>query len=177
MIIGLGGEPATGKSTIMKYFLGEGFKPIRFGLVYGYINYDKKLVVIGKYEKDNKFPGTDKLSMAVQPHFMKFLEKLNLEHKYNGMSILFEGDRLFNNKAITEIKAKKYKSKFIVLKVSEDVVEFRHKDRKDTQSEIFIKGRRTKYKNILNLNKDIVVFDNNNLDDQKKIIEFMEGLI
>ena len=48
------------------------FKTFKYGLVRGMAN--DKLNIVGIYDK-SLFSGTDKLSMAVQPHFLKFVEK------------------------------------------------------------------------------------------------------
>ena len=76
-IIAIGGEPATGKTTLVKSILMR-FKPLKkfkYGLVQGLYNERLKLYIIGVYD-GSIFSGTDKLSMAVQPDFIKLIGKL-----------------------------------------------------------------------------------------------------
>ena len=69
-IIAIGGEPASGKTTLMKSILKNfSLKKFKYGFVRGY--YNDNIYFIGIYNND-VFSGTDKLSMAVQPHFVKF---------------------------------------------------------------------------------------------------------
>ena len=95
-VIAIGGEPGSGKSTLMKEILKHLEK-------YVYIKcYDSfKLVpyiqcgsvyILGKYDEGETFSGTDRMSMAVQPEAIKFLASLNKDS-----IILFEGDRLFTS--------------------------------------------------------------------------------
>ncbi len=97
---------------------------------------------MGIYNNQDTFKGTDKLSMAVNTHFVKYVEKKQ-------RNILFEGDRLFslNNLILLD---QHYDLRIIVLEQSEETLHQRHIDRNDTQSEKFIKGRKTKIKNIIN---------------------------
>lgn len=96
-IVLIGGEPAVGKSTLMRSVLSM-FKPeqkeFKFGLVRGTIHEFllRKTFVLGVYDYD-LFSGTDKLSMAVQPHVEEFL--LSLRGEYPDCAVLMEGDRIF----------------------------------------------------------------------------------
>lgn len=164
MIIALGGEPATGKTTIIKRIIKDymPFKSFKYGLVRGIMN--DKLNVIGIYD-NSLFSGTDKLSMAVQPHFLKFAEKRSNE------VILFEGDRLFNQSLFEKLDCE-----IIVIKADKEEVSKRHIQRKDTQTEKFIKAKRTKIENIVQKNK-VTIFNNNNDKEQEQIIKHIKTLI
>ena len=88
-ILALGGKPATGKTTLLRDVINT-YKPyikFNFGLVRGMYFSKHSLYIIGIYDK-SVFSGTDKLSMAVQPDFIRFCSKIT-----DG-KILFEGDRL-----------------------------------------------------------------------------------
>ena len=79
--------------------------------------------------------------MAVNKDFLRYVE-MKKRH------ILFEGDRLFslnNLRAINHL----YQLRVIILKQDESTLHKRHRDRGDTQSEVFLKGRKTKVANIL----------------------------
>tara|TARA_R100000329_G_scaffold35345_2_gene33220 strand:+ start:5084 stop:5599 length:516 start_codon:yes stop_codon:yes gene_type:complete len=164
MIIALGGEPATGKTTILKKIIKSylPFKSFKYGLVRGIMN--DKLNVVGIYD-NSLFSGTDKLSMAVQPHFLKFAEKRSNE------VILFEGDRLFNQSLFEKLDCE-----IIVIKADKEEVSKRHIQRKDTQTEKFIKAKRTKIENIIQKNK-VTIFNNNNDKEQEQIIKHIKTLI
>jgi len=141
--IAIGGEPATGKTTLMEFVFNDLIShSISFGMVKGHYDKSKNLVLMGIYNSQDTFKGTDKLSMAVNTHFVKYVEKKQ-------RNILFEGDRLFslNNLILLD---QHYDLRIIVLEQSEETLHQRHIDRNDTQSEKFIKGRKTKIKNIIN---------------------------
>ena len=91
-IIAIGGEPATGKTTLMRRIIKHygKFNTFKSGLVQGMYNKEKQLYIIGVYDS-SLFSGTDKLSMAVQPHFIRMIHK-----QLQDATIVFEGDRLFN---------------------------------------------------------------------------------
>lgn len=157
-IIAIGGVPATGKSTLMKRIIKEynPLKTFKYGLVRGLYNKERNIYFLGIYD-DSVFSGTDKLSMAVQPHFFKLIEKLPKA------KFIFEGDRLFNQSLFD-----KHNCKIIVLKVKEDIIKDRHKLRNDNQSEQFKKAKQTKINNILKNNK--VTELNNNTKQETEIL-------
>ena len=71
----IGGEPCSGKSTLVKEIIKQEKINKYFEydkILKGY--YNKDYIVLGLYE-DSTFPGTDRLSMAVQPKFIKYLEE------------------------------------------------------------------------------------------------------
>ena len=158
-LVAIGGLPAVGKTTLIRnFFLNyKTWYKIKYKKLYGHFNKELHLVILGVYKNNEIFSGTDKLSMAVQPDFAEFL--VNNKPKYN---VLFEGDRLFNMKTISI--AQEYMNVKIYILHSNNTFE-RHLERKDNQSEKFIKSRLTKLTNIKNLldNKyEILVNDNNN---------------
>jgi len=110
--------------------------------------YNKKhdLHIIGDYsDPDEKFPGLDRLSMAVQPEAIRWLQ----ETKSN---ILFEGDRLFTasflESAAQLVDMSQLELKIVFITADPLIVEERHGTRADSQSKRFIKGRDTKLDNI-----------------------------
>lgn len=140
--LALGGQPATGKTTLMWSLLGA-LKPssrFRYGLLRG-IFCENDCAVLGVYQKGETFAGTDRLSMAVQAHYEKFVG-LGTHH------VVFEGDRLFTAKnllALTET----HDTKIVVLEADEETLKARHALRGDSQKEAFLRSRATKIKNIL----------------------------
>lgn len=177
-IIAIGGVPATGKTTLMFKIisLADDWKVIKPQKLLDAM-FSKKLrtVILGKYQDDgNVFQGTDRLSMAVQPDAEKFFEEI----KDQKINVLFEGDRLFNAKMLNSLSESYSDSDFkiVVIQANHDIVEQRHIDRKDDQDEKFKRSRETKISNIsgnLQLMDYIHTVDNNNLDDQSLIIEYI----
>ncbi len=92
------GYPGTGKTwAVNMYYMylrnKYGFEPEetigRVGLVDFHI-FNNETVIVGKYD-GSKFQGTDRLSMAVAPHFVAFfaeMAKIGVSH------IIAEGDRI-----------------------------------------------------------------------------------
>jgi hypothetical protein len=177
-IIAIGGEPASGKSTLIKKFMADATNdwkdsnPVQ--LVYGHFSDNLGLMLMGIYEKDAQFPGTDRFSMAVQPKAEEFIKTTT--HK-----VLFEGDRLFNAKFLEFcLDQDDVDLQIIYLKVNPGTIDFRHTDRQDTQSEQFLKGRATKYSNIMGnmiLKPNIEVWKNETLDDLNTNVENLIKLV
>ena len=152
-VIMIGGEPAVGKTSIMREVRRS--YPERLNFKYGLLRgevFDKDLYFIGVFDGD-KFEGTDKLSMAVQEDFITFVKNLS-----TGLVVL-EGDRLFNKSVIKELNPC-----VIIISVDDDVLNERHLVRKDNQTKTFIKSRKTKIHNIKQIIQPIVLTNNNELD-------------
>ena len=142
--IALIGEPATGKTTIAREVLrrlgpGVGFKSgLLRGTVHGNVH------VFGIYGAGT-FDGTDKLSMAVQPHAVEFINRIKSEAN---AVVFFEGDRLGNIKFLSECDRAGELSCFFLSATINNLVK-RHNSRGDTQTPTFLSGRRTKVANIM----------------------------
>lgn len=164
-VVGIGGEPATGKSSVMWTILktlSKEEKPRLFkcGMVRGMYFEVQKILVVGIYEDGQKFAGTDRLSMAVQPEFLKMLHVEQLPFD----KILLEGDRLFTGSAIREVGER---GKWFILRASPDELFRRHLERHDTQTEKFLAGRATKYMNILAEFPAVKILNNNTRAEQE----------
>jgi len=173
-IIAIIGLPATGKSTIMKKFL-EKASPTwecveEVPLVTAHYSPTRDVYVLGKYEEGEKFPGTDRYSMAVQPAAIKFVQTCK-------DNIVFEGDRL-NTVSFLEFLAEQPDTELQILVITANpaIIESRHKDRADTQSEQFKKGRETKIENVRSnfmLMDNIKTFEHNTPQDTDHIVEYL----
>jgi len=173
-LIAVGGQPGTGKTTLFRKFM-EGkdwmdVAPVK--LVNASYNTERDLYILGKYEEGQIFAGTDRLSMAVQPPLQEWISSHNC-------NILFEGDRIFNQSFLefamglpdTELQV-------VYLKAPKDILEQRYRDRGSDQSEQFLRGRETKYSNLLSnfeLMPYITEFSNTNLEEQGKVLAFLES--
>jgi broad-specificity NMP kinase len=174
-IIAIGGEPGSGKSTLMRkiIFLGN-FKPKynEFKLV-PYLQ-SNNIYILGKYEDGEIFSGTDRMSMAVQPEAIKFLASLPKDS-----ILLFEGDRLFTS-SFLEHCVETYETNIIYLSTDKQVRQERYKERGSEQNETWLAGRETKIGNILtnfNLMFNIEKFKNNNLEEQNIVVKYIENLM
>lgn len=141
-VIAIGGEPATGKTTIMRG-LKPGGEPFQSGKLRGTHDRARGIWWLGIYDGDT-FDGTDRLSMAVQPDAEAFIE----EHKGERGAVIFEGDRLFRGSFLSFVKERCDLSVFVI-EADAEAKERRHRGRGDSQSETFLKTQRTKVANIL----------------------------
>jgi hypothetical protein len=143
------GEPGVGKTTILLALFDilnkDGFraKSFDYGLLRGDVwGKEGKTIWIPGVFDGSMYQGTDRLSMAVQPHAVKFLKTCASSSEHN--SYLFEGDRLFNQSFLDVYKP----SKVILIIAPEGVAEERRKGQGRTQSETILKSRRTRINNI-----------------------------
>ena len=173
-IIAVGGQPGTGKTTLFrKYMEGKTWvetNPAK--LVVANYNTERDLYILGKYEEGEIFAGTDRLSMAVQPPLQEWIASHNC-------NILFEGDRVFNQSFLEFCMGLPNTDLLVVyLKAPKETLEQRYKDRGSDQSEQFLRGRETKYSNLLSnfdLMSYIIEFPNTNLEEQAKVLAFLEN--
>ena len=173
-LIAVGGNPGTGKTTLFRKFM-EGktwieCEPAK--LITAMYNEERDLYILGKYAEGETFAGTDRLSMAVQPEVHKWIQT-------NNCNILFEGDRIFNQSFLEfAMGLPNTDLQIVILNAPKDILESRYKDRGSEQSEQFLKGRETKYSKIqsnFELMPYITEFSNTNLEEQGKVLTFLEN--
>jgi broad-specificity NMP kinase len=171
-LIAVGGSPGTGKTTLFRKFM-EGKSWIQVEpakLISAMYNAELDLYVLGKYEEGETFAGTDRLSMAVQPPMQEWIASHNC-------NILFEGDRIFNQSFLEFAMGLPHTDlQVVILTAPKELLEQRYKDRGSEQSEQFLRGRETKYSKIqsnFDLMSYITEFKNTNLDDQAKVLTFL----
>ena len=173
-LIAVGGSPGTGKTTLFRKFMeGKNFQPVEPAkLVSAMYCAELDLYILGKYEEGEVFAGTDRLSMAVQPAVSEWIASHNC-------NVLFEGDRIFNQSFLEfAMGLPNTDLQVVFLSAPKTVLEQRYKDRGSEQSEQFLRGRETKYNNLLSnfeLMPYITEFANTNLDEQGKVIAFLEN--
>ncbi len=173
-LIAVGGQPGTGKTTLFRKFMEDKkwieCEPAK--LVSAMYNEELDLYILGKYQEGEVFAGTDRLSMAVQPELQKWIQTHN-------SNILFEGDRIFNQSFLEfSMALPSTDLQVVYLKAPKEILEQRYKDRGSDQSEQFLRGRETKYSNLLSnfdLMPYITEFNNTNLEEQGKVLAFLEG--
>lgn len=172
-IVAVGGQPGTGKTTLFwSYMAGKKWiqtEPAK--LISALYNEERDLYILGKYEQGQTFAGTDRLSMAVQPEVQKWIATHNC-------NILFEGDRIFNQSFLEfALTLPDTDVEIVYLSAPKDILEQRYKDRGSDQSEKFLRGRETKYSNLLS-NFDLMPytteFPNTNIAEQTTILEWID---
>lgn len=175
-IIGIGGVPATGKTTLMKTILGKATdwrvtKP--YALLDSVFSVDLGTYVLGKYNPYYEFrgyaEGTDRLSMQVQPSFVKYVDLVRPRR------LIFEGDRLFNKSCVTQLmNLENVRVKCFVLAATHEELHRRHEKRGDNQTEKFLASRKTKVSNFLkddSLAKITQVVTHETENDTEKLVE------
>ena len=123
ILIAIGGEPASGKTTLIKR-IRENYPQLidyKKGLVRGKYCPVTNVYFIGVFD-DTLFEGTDKLSLAVQPAFIEFVKSTS------NAKIVFEGDRLFNASVFEKLKAV-----IFILNIDKDIHQVRHNERGNKQ--------------------------------------------
>ena len=163
----IGGEPCTGKSKLVRQIKNQYSVDREFEykkLLKGYRN--DKTEIMGIYN-DELFDGTDRLSMAVQPVFLDYIER-----KENNRHVILEGDRLFKKSLIENLFNGEHNFRIIILKASKNSKEYRHKSRKDNQTEKWLNSKKTTIENVQKLYR-YSEFYNENESDCKKIISYV----
>lgn len=141
-VIAIMGEPCTGKSRIAKRLLKIGaWKKKKRGLVKYHRQENTGTILLGRYEDDEQFPGTDKLSMAVQPQVIEFLKTVN-------NTVIFEGDRLCNWSMFNAIINMGMKLRIYHVQTDAKILRKRRDAERD-QSSSFLKRQKTKVDNLV----------------------------
>ncbi len=175
MIIMIGGVPCSGKSTLTRNILSElgsavNVEPMKL------FPCEKRgnVLVAGRYPEGEIFGGTDRMSYGAIPKFRDFISQEEPKH-----NIFLEGDRFFRAPDI-EWLVVEYNANVFVLVISDDEEKRRHIKREDTQTEKWLRGRRSQISNILTnfmLMDDINIRPNETEKDSENIKkEIMELL-
>lgn len=161
----LAGVPASGKSTLFKMIrkqLFEGAQEFKEGKCRGIENGAYKM--LGVFD-GSTFEGTDKLSMTVIGDAIDYVKKLQ-EDKDRHV-VFVEGDRLFNYRFLSETRAR-----LLLIDASEQVLKARHIERGDTQTDTFLRSRRSKVENFV-AKYNVQRIWNNDKRDQQNIFEYI----
>jgi len=168
-VIAIGGEPGSGKTTLMKRIIQHFAVEPKYDEVKLVPFLQKNnIYVLGKYEDGHVFAGTDRMSMAVQPEAIKFLATLPTD-----AIVLYEGDRLFTASFLEDC-LEKYDLNIVYLSTEKNIRTQRYAERGSEQDETWLRGRETKISNILtnmNLLFNVSKFNNNNLEEQNIVFD------
>lgn len=160
-LLAIVGEPATGKSTLVKMVMEKLGKSVAFehGPFKGTRHPQTMTIVLGLYE-GHAFPGTDRLSMGISEQHTAWLIA-HLKFHYPAYYVLFEGDRL----ATVGFLSKWADRKVFRLSAPLDLLAERHKARGDNQTPRFLKSRATK---LNNLEKKVGPFEHREMQGQQE---------
>lgn len=140
-VIMVTGMPGTGKSTLFRAFMSRinDWESVPLKNLAHHLSKSQNLVILGKYEDGEVFPGTDRLGLNVQPYAKQFL----IDNP--DLNVLFEGDRL-GNQSFAEFISELPNTEFHIIKLNADsrTLSLRYKERGSDQSEQFLRGRETK---------------------------------
>lgn len=178
MIIGLGGAPGAGKTTLTKELMktfGE-HQLIKCRSVRLQWHPASNVCILGVYDDAKVFSGTDAMPMSIQPKVMEFVKIMPLLFN-NKTNLFFEGDRLFNGKFFDWLITQKNEFALFILQAPEQVLEQRYKDRGSEQNPAWLKGRHTKYAKLVNKYSFINKLNNATFQDQKCNIELLQSFL
>lgn len=140
-IIAIGGEPLTGKSTLVLWVMNELMNPngtcFTYGLLKGYVSHERRLVVLGRYKREEGPLGTDALSKNVLSDALDFLESFDRSFQHaDQMTVLFEGSRMFNGSFLRACRDRCPDTRLVVLKTTREILEPRRFAQKISQNEL-----------------------------------------
>lgn len=166
-IVALGGEPATGKTTVVRKLIEQletrgAFKKFDYGLLRGHCHEAERIVILGIYSPTETFAGTDRLSMAVMKDAVGFLSRAR-QLGLKDYSIVFEGDRLFSSAFLKQCKLVA-PTDIVIVKADALTLKRRHMQRGDSQTEAWLRSRVTKIDNISKSFSDVEYVENETRD-------------
>jgi len=149
-IIGLIGEPASGKSTVMRNLiagLGLG-EVVKEGLVVYTVFAKKRVIVAGIYD-EQVFSGTDRLSKGCGPKYREWLTARSENSEYDDWVFYWEGERFSNSKFFDYFQEYNGDVTIYYLECDEAMLNDRNANRSN-QNASWRKGMKTRMTNLKN---------------------------
>lgn len=144
------GEPATGKSTLVRELmqcLASDWELRTPTYVPHHFSRTVSTMVLGRYDdKAQKYPGTDRMSMAAQPRVLSYLRSA-IESRYCSR-VLCEGDRLGNRSMVVALRSMPLDVKVIRICLDPEVLANRRARERFDQKAKFWASRATKLQNM-----------------------------
>ena len=147
-IIGLIGEPAAGKSTVMRDFIARlGRKEVvKEGLVAYTLYAEDKVMVAGIYD-EQVFSGTDRLSKGCGPKYREWLAAKANDPEFSDWKFYWEGERFSNSKFFDFFLTLKTPVVTYYLEADPEVLNERNAKRSN-QNPTWRKGMATRMRNL-----------------------------
>ena len=144
------GEPAAGKSTVMKNFIATlgSYSVQKQGLVTYTLFHDDKVIIAGIYD-EQVFSGTDRLSKGVGPQFREWIAQKNANPGWDDWSFFAEGERFSNSKFFDFFRDECSDVTIYYLAADEKTLDERNANRSN-QNPSWRKGMRTRMNNLKN---------------------------
>lgn len=179
-ITALIGEPAAGKSTVMCRYMTAIGKPnlLRDGPPFAvhvacgsYLLSLRDVYIVGDYsDPGQQFPGTDRLSMAVQPRVLQWLR----ENQHRTWSVVWEGARLGTGSLFSALWRDGFDLKVVHVTATPETLQFRRMSER-VQSERFLKAKRTQIANLEKFGPSLVArMACNNLQECNAIVNYLQ---
>jgi len=173
-IVAIGGEPATGKTTVVRKVIDEfsrdsTFHRFEYGLLRGHCVPNKRVVILGIYASSETFAGTDRLSLQVTKDAISFLSR-SKELGLKDYAIVFEGDRLFGTPFLSQCRMVA-PTDILIVKASSQTLKRRHIERADDQTAEWCRSRAVKLDNIQKVFKEAELLENESREDMAKIVK------
>lgn len=147
-IIGLIGEPASGKSTVFRKLiatLGEGTLQKENLIAYNVFP-QEKIIIAGIYD-ELVFSGTDRLSKGCGPKYREWLRSKNVDVEFDDWSFYFEGERFSNSKFFDYFRDEC--SNVVIYYLNADVATLDERNAKrSNQNPTWRKGMATRMRNL-----------------------------
>lgn len=164
------GVPCVGKSTVMRKLMAASgvwtFVPQK-NLAH-HRHEDSGAIILGRYDEEHQFPGTDRLSMGVQPHAVQAL------YQHAG-AILFEGARLGTPSFIRSARESGRDVTVCVLTMSPTALHAR-REAERVQPEKFLRTQATKVANLVEEHHDIAFpFDVTLPEDADRFVRWLRA--
>ena len=147
-IVGLIGEPASGKSTVFRNFiagLGKGTVH-KEGLVVYTLHPEDKIIVAGIYD-EAVFSGTDRLSKGCGPKYREWLTAKVADDAYSNWVFYWEGERFSNSKFFDFFRDGCEDVTIYYLQADEETLNERNANRSN-QNPSWRKGMATRMRNL-----------------------------
>ena len=147
-IIGIIGEPAAGKSTVMRKFIAtlSTGSVQKEGLVAYTIFPQDKVIIAGIYD-EQVFSGTDRLSKGCGPKYREWLAAKNLDSEFANWKFYFEGERFSNSKFFDYFRDECDDVTIYYLQADEEILNERNANRSN-QNPTWRKGMATRMRNL-----------------------------
>lgn len=148
-IVGICGEPAAGKSTVMRKLISSLSGPgeLKKEKLVVYTEYhEDKVFVAGIYD-EQVFSGTDRTSKGCGPTYRQWIADKNSNPAYDDWTFYWEGERFSNSKFFDFFTKECSDSTIYFLKADPEVLNERNKARSN-QNDSWRRGMTTRMNNL-----------------------------